>query len=100
MNGAVSYRNLKKNKVILMRLLISFLIIFFSFLLGAVGFPQIVGTIRFNLKTKSALFTILLWILILGFGAFAVFYWLDSFKTALLIGYAVSFLFSLNTKPD
>lgn len=83
-----------------MRFLIYFLVLFFSFLLGAIGFPQIVGTIRFNFKTKFALFTILVWALILGFGVFAVFYWLDSFKTALLIGYVISFLFSLNTKPD
>lgn len=83
-----------------MRFLIFALVLFFSFLLGAIGFPQIVGTIRFNLKAKSALFTILFWVLILGFSAFAVFYWLDSFKIALLIGYVVSFLFSLTTKPD
>lgn len=83
-----------------MRFLILALVLFFSFLLGSIGFPQIVGTIRFNLKAKSALFTILFWVLILGFSAFAVFYWLDSFKIALLIGYVISFLFSLTTKPD
>lgn len=83
-----------------MKFLILASVLFISFLLGAFGFPQIIGTIRFNLKAKSAPFTILLWVLILGFGAFAVFYWFSSFKVALLIGYVISFLFSLNTKPD
>ena len=83
-----------------MKFLILASVLFISFLLGAIGFPQIVGTIRFNLKAKSAPFTILLWVLILGFVAFVVFYWFSSFKAALLIGYVISFLFSLNTKPD
>ena len=73
-----------------------------SFFVGSWGFPQIVGTIKYfgNFKTASALLTIVLWTAILGFGAFAVIKWLNPYKVAFFIGYGISFLSSLGTKPD
>lgn len=73
-----------------------------SYFVGAFGFPQIVGTIKYfqNFRTASALFTIVLWTAILGFGAYAVMKWLNPYKVAFFIGYAISFLSSLGTKPD
>lgn len=71
-----------------------------AFILGAVGFPQIIGAIRFKNVCKVPKFTIILWLAILGFAAFAVFYWFKEYMVAFLIGYLISFLFSLNTKPN
>ncbi len=73
-----------------------------SLFLGAFGFPQIVGTIKYfkSFSFVSAIITVLIWLAILGFAAFAVINWLNDYKVALYIGYAISFLMSLKTKPD
>ena len=71
-----------------------------AFIFGAVGFPQIIGTIRFKNVCKAPKFTIILWLAILGFAAVAVFIWFKEYMFAFLIGYVISFLFSLNTNPD
>lgn len=85
-----------------MQALLIMVIIFLSLLVGSFGFSQIVGTIKFfrYFPKGQALFTIVLWSAILGFAAFAVIKWLNDYKVALYIGYGVSFLLSLNTKPD
>lgn len=83
-----------------MRYLIFILILMAAFLVGAFGFPQIVGTIKYRLNMKSSLFTIIFWIIILGFGIFSIFHWLEDYKAAALIGYAIAFILSLGTKPD
>lgn len=85
-----------------MKFVIIGIVMFLSFLLGTFGFSQIVGTLKYfrNFKLSSALFTIILWGLILGFAAFAVINWISDYKIALFIGYTVSFLLSLGTKPD
>lgn len=85
-----------------MRFLISGVVIFSAFILGTFGFVQIVGTLKYlkNFKLGSAMFTIIFWLIILGFGAFAVLKWLNSYAVALYIGYGISFLLSLGTKPD
>ncbi len=82
--------------------IINFIILTLSFLLGIFGFCQIVGTIKYinNFKLSSAIFTVILWQVILALGAFAVIYWLDEYIIALCIGYGVSFLLSFTTKPD
>ncbi len=85
-----------------MNFLIFVAVLVVSFLIGAFGFPQIVGTLKYfrSFRTVQALYTIILWLAILGFYFFAVIKWLFVYKIALYIGFAVSFLMSLNTKPD
>ena len=85
-----------------MKFVIIGIIMFLSFILGTFGFSQIIGTIKYfhNFRLSSALYTIILWSAILGFGAFDVITWLSKYAIALYIGYGVSFLLSLGTKPD
>ncbi len=73
-----------------------------SFFIGAFGFPQIVGTLKYfkNFSVGSAILRILLWLIILGFGAFSVFEWLETYILPMCIGYGISFILSFNTKPD
>ena len=83
-----------------MQYLLFVLVLVGAFILGAFGFSQIIGTIRFKGYVKTPVFTFLFWLIILGFGAFAVLYWLNDSKIALFIGYGISFLSSLRSKPD
>ena len=78
------------------------IVLILSFVIGAFGFPQIVGTIKYHhlFRPKAAFFTIFLWLIILGTGCAAVMLWLNKYAVALYIGYGMSFLFSLTTKPD
>lgn len=77
-------------------------VLFLSFIVGVFGFSQIVGTIKYfrTFSVLSALFSIALWAGILGFAAYTVITWLNYAKVALYIGYGISFLLSLGTKPD
>lgn len=77
-------------------------VLFLSLIVGVFGFSQIIGTIKYfnTFSAFSALFTIILWGGILGFGAYAVIAWINYAKVALYIGYGISFLLSLSTKPD
>ena len=85
-----------------MQIVIVALVLFLSFLVGTFGFCQIVGTIKYfrNFSIGSALFTIVLWGAILGFGAYAVIAWLNDYAVGLYIGYGIAFLSSLKVKPD
>ena len=83
-----------------MEYLIFILVLIGAFILGAFGFSQIIGTIKFREYAKTPVFTLLFWLILLGFGAFAVLYWLNDSKIALFIGYGISFVLSLRTKPD
>ena len=85
-----------------MRYLISGVIIFLSFIVGTFGFAQVIGTLKYfkNSKLGSAMFTIVLWLIILCAGAFVVLKFLNNYAVALYIGYGVSFVLSLGTKPD
>lgn len=85
-----------------MQILLFIIVLFCSFLVGAFGFSQIVGSIKYfrTFNPASALITILLWLAILGFGAFAVINWLNNCWIALVIGYVASFIMSLSTKAD
>lgn len=85
-----------------MHIILFVVILGLSFFIGIFGFCQVVGTVKYfrNFKLLSALITIILWGIILWFGFYAVRTWLPSCKTALYIGYGISFLLSLGTKPD
>lgn len=85
-----------------MRYVLWLLILFGAFVVGTFGFCQIVGTIKYFKYRSPGLLavTLLIWLAILGFGAFAVLTWLNNYKAALFIGYAISFLLSFNVKPD
>lgn len=85
-----------------MRFVLFTVVGFLSLFVGSFGFCQIVGTIKYfrNFRFLSALITITIWATILGFGFYAVTNWLPTYKTALYIGYGISFVLSLNTKPD
>lgn len=73
-----------------------------SLVLGMFGFSQIIGTIKYfnRFSPGSAIATLLIWLTILGFGAFALLNWLNDCKVALFIGYAIAFILSLRVKPD
>lgn len=87
---------------VFMKIILFAIVLFLSFFLGVFGFCQIVGTIKYfkNFNFLSALITLIIWVAILGFGFYAVTNWLPSCKTALYIGYGISFILSLGTKPD
>ncbi len=85
-----------------MRIILSAIVLLLSFFVGIFGFCQIVGTIKYfkNFSFLSALITIIIWGAILGFGFYTITTWLPSCKTALYIGYGISFVLSFSTKPD
>lgn len=85
-----------------MEIFIIGVVLVISFFLGTFGFSQIVGTLKYfrNFSIGSALFTIIFWTAILGFGAFAVIAWLNDYAVGLYIGYGISFILSFRTKPD
>lgn len=82
---------------------LAFILVFYgAFLIGAIGFPQIVGTLKFLRSTPAgrAAFTITFWLIILGFCVFAVLKWLNDYAVSMYIAFAITFLASLNTRPD
>lgn len=85
-----------------MGFIIFVVVLFLSFMLGTFGFAQVIGTLKYwrNFKLGSAIFTIVLWIIILGLAAMAVIAWLSDYIFGLVLGYIISFCLSLNTKPD
>ena len=85
-----------------MKVIIWCIILFLSLILGSFGFSQIIGTIKYikNFKFGSAVFTVVFWEIILACGVFAVIFWLDKYIIAVCIGYGISFVLSLGTKPD
>lgn len=78
------------------------IVLLLTFFIGTFGFAQIVGVLKFfgRFRFGSAAFTIIFWGIILGFIAFAIIKWFNNYTTALYIGYGISFILSLGTKPD
>lgn len=67
-----------------------------SFVIGAFGFPQIVGSIQ-NRRTMPIWYvTIAIWAVILFVAAFFGFRFLPKYKLFIIAGYAVSFLMTLS----
>jgi len=62
-----------------------------AWLVGVFGWAQIIGSIQ-NLKIrKNLLFTLVLWIVLMGIGAYFAIVTFDSLW-ALIVGYAISFV--------
>lgn len=85
-----------------MKFVLFFVVLLLSFAIGTFGFCQIVGTIKYFkfFKPSSAIFTMVLWLAILGFAFFSVVKWFNEQLVALYIGYAISFIISLGTKRN
>lgn len=85
-----------------MKIFLFAVVFFLSWIVGIFGFCQIVGTLKFLKKFSlgSALITIVLWVVILGFGAFAVIKWLNDQAIAMYIGYGIALIQSFKTQPD
>jgi len=85
-----------------MKVILFVIVTIASIFIGIWGFCQIVGTIKYFRRAPLvlSLFTILIWTVILSAIGVAVHFWLPNYKTALYIGYGISFLMSLGTKPD
>lgn len=107
-----------------MKILISILVFVVSYLIGVFGFCQIVGIFRYRLlhnkkmnmdpllrlnyndimfeKSKNFVtcFTLFLWTVILVGALLLVFFFLKKYIWAVVIAYIISFVSSLNVKPD
>lgn len=70
-----------------------------SFIIGVFGFCQIIGVIRTRHYRRfgAIMFTLTLWIVILGFTAFAIHMWLYDFRIVYYIATGASLLLSWNT---
>lgn len=73
------------------------LIAFGSYLIGAWGFPQIVGSLQYaRLRGPGlTLFTIVVWLAILAAAAVCVHLWLFPYRVGYYIGTALSFFATL-----
>lgn len=70
-----------------------------SFIVGVIGFSQIIGSIR-TIRIRGIAIsscTIGLWVVILGVFLAIVFFFIPSYKTSFLIGMALSILMSLGS---
>ena len=76
------------------------LIFIISFIVGNFGFCQIIGCIKFSKTVKNKALPIILWALLIFLCAFIVFRYFNEQKIALIIAYIISFILSLNVKPD
>lgn len=85
-----------------MKYILFAVLLFVSLLVGSLGFSQIVGTIKFLKKfpLKSAVITIIIWVIILGGAYWLAFAFLIKYIWAINIGFVISFLLSLKTRPD
>lgn len=74
-----------------------------AFVIGLLGFCQIIGTINYpeRFSTFSAVLILFTWIIILAACAFAALYWLQNYcKVAFFIGYGISLILSFKVRPD
>ena len=78
------------------------LVIAGAWFLGVWGFPQIIGSIAFAHRRKwyMTIWTITLWLAILGFAAFVVHAWLPKYTIPYYIGTAISFFMSFRVLTD
>lgn len=85
-----------------MKFLIFAAVFFVAYFVGAFGFCQIIGTLKYfkRFSLVSALLIIIIWSAILSALAFAVLLWFDKYLIALYVGYGISFILSFRTKPD
>ena len=68
--------------------------VFGGYLLGVLGWAQIIGSLRYIRMrgAKASFLTIMIWLVILGAASFAVYAWLNKAFLAYLVGLAISFI--------
>ncbi len=67
-----------------------------AYLFGALGFPQIVGSLQNMHVMRRWPFVIMLWAAILFGIGFLVFHFIPAYKVILLVGYGVSLVMTLS----
>lgn len=70
-----------------------------SFIIGVFGLCQIIGVLRTRRyrATGTIIFTLTLWIAILGFAAFAVHKWFYAYRIVFYIAMVISLIMSWNS---
>ena len=103
-----------KKETVIVDILWAIIVFIGTFVISLFGFSQIVGSVKVSIKQKklrdfiecfngslvplkSTVFTLIIWLLILGFVCLAIHMWINEYRLSYYIATGIGFLFSLKS---